>query len=83
MVVLFQFLLCWHSFGYFTNDNAGYMWVIKQKKWKNAIGIEFNTKKVLCSTEKSSVILAEPHSRSSTEQFCRTERHVQIETQIA
>ena len=33
-------------------------------------------KKVLCSAEKSSVIWAEPHSRSSAEQFCRTERSV-------
>ena len=33
-------------------------------------------KKVLCSAEKSSVIWAKPHSRSSAEQFCRTERSV-------
>ena len=33
-------------------------------------------KKVLCSAEKSSVIWAEPHSRSSAEQFGRTERLV-------
>ena len=33
-------------------------------------------KKVLCSAEKSSVIWAEPHSRSSAEQFGRTERSV-------
>ena len=30
----------------------------------------------LCSAEKSSVICAEPHSRSSAEQFVRTERSV-------
>ena len=30
-------------------------------------------KKVLCYAEKSSVIWAEPHSRSSAEQFDRTE----------
>ena len=33
-------------------------------------------KKVLCSAEKSSVIWAEPHSRSSAKQFGRTERSV-------
>ena len=33
-------------------------------------------KNVLCSAEKSSVICAEPHSRSSAEQFVRTERSV-------
>ena len=33
-------------------------------------------KKVLCSAEKSSVIWAEPHRRSSAEQFGRTERWV-------
>ena len=33
-------------------------------------------KKVLCSAEKSSVIWAEPHSRSSAKQFCRSERSV-------
>ena len=33
-------------------------------------------KNVLCSAEKSSVIWAEPHSRSSAEQFGRTERTV-------
>ena len=33
-------------------------------------------KKVLCSAEKSSVIWAEPHSKSSAEQFDRTERSV-------
>ena len=33
-------------------------------------------KKVLCSAEKSSVIWAEPHSKSSAEQFGRTERSV-------
>ena len=33
-------------------------------------------KKVLCSADKSSVICAEPHSRSSAEQFVRTERSV-------
>ena len=31
---------------------------------------------VLCSAEKSSVIWAEPHSGSSAEQLCRTERSV-------
>ena len=41
---------------------------------KDTIGIERNMKKVLCSAEKSSVIWAEPHSRSSAEQFCQTER---------
>ena len=35
-----------------------------------------NIKNVLCSAEKSSVIWAEPHSRSSAEQFGRTERSV-------
>ena len=45
-----------------------YMWVIKQNK--------IMKKKVLCSAEKSSVIWAEPHSRSSAEQFSRTERSV-------
>ena len=48
----------------------------KTKIWKDAIGIERNMKKVLCSAEKSSVIWAEPHSRSSAEQFGRTERSV-------
>ena len=38
--------------------------------------IEGNAKKGLCSAEKSSVIWAEPHSRSSAEQFGRTERSV-------
>ena len=33
-------------------------------------------KKVLCSAEKSSVIWAEPHSRSSAEQLGRTEHSV-------
>ena len=33
-------------------------------------------KKVLCSAEKSSVIWAEPHGKSSAEQFGRTERSV-------
>ena len=33
-------------------------------------------KNVLCSAEKSSVIWAEPHSRSLAEQFGRTERSV-------
>ena len=33
-------------------------------------------KKVLCSAEKSSVIWAEPHSRSSDEQFGQTEHSV-------
>ena len=38
----------------------------KTKIWKDAIGIECNTRKknVLCSAEKSSVIWAEPHIRS-------------------
>ena len=48
----------------------------KTKICKDAIGIECNMKKVLCSAEKSSVIWAEPHSRSSAEQFGRTERSV-------
>ena len=38
--------------------------------------IEGNAKKVLCSAEKSSVIWAEPHSRSSAKQFGQTERSV-------
>ena len=38
--------------------------------------MECNMKKVLCSAEKSSVIWAEPHGRSSAEQFGRTERSV-------
>ena len=47
------------------------------KIWKDAIGIECNTKKkVLCSAEKSSVIWAEPHSRSSAEQFGQIEHSV-------
>ena len=33
-------------------------------------------KKVLCTAEKSSVIWAKPHSRSSAQQFGRTERSV-------
>ena len=40
------------------------------------MGIEGNAKKVLCFAEKSSVIWAEPHSRSSAEQFGRTEHLV-------
>ena len=48
----------------------------KTKILKDAIGIECNVKKVLCSAEKSSVIWAEPHSKSSTEQFNRTEHSV-------
>ena len=39
----------------------------KTKICKDAIGIECNTKKVLCSAEKSSVIWAEPHNSSSAE----------------
>ena len=35
-----------------------------------------NMKNVLCSAEKSSVIWAEPDSKSSAEQFNRTERSV-------
>ena len=35
-----------------------------------------NTKNVLCSVEKSSVIWAERHSRSLAEQFGQTERSV-------
>ena len=31
MIVLFQFWLCWHSFGYFTYNNDN-MLVIKQNK---------------------------------------------------
>ena len=46
----------------------------KTKIWKDAIGIDCNKKKkVLCSAEKSSVILAEPHGKSSAEQFGQTE----------
>ena len=48
----------------------------KKKIWKDAIGIECNMKKVLCSADKSSVVWAEPDSRSSAEQFGRTERSV-------
>ena len=45
------------------------MWVIKQNKdKKDAIAIEYNMKKVLCSAEKNSVIWAE--------QFGWTERLV-------
>ena len=36
----------------------------------------YEKKKVLCSAEKSSVIWAESHSRSSAEQFGQTERLV-------
>ena len=36
---------------------------------KTKIGTEYNMKKVLCSAEKSSVIWAEPHGRSSAEQL--------------
>ena len=50
--------------------------ISKTKIWKDAIGIECNLKNVLCSAEKSSVIWAEPHSRSSAELFGRTERSV-------
>ena len=39
------------------------------KKSKDAFGIE-------CNTKKSSVIWAEPHSRSSAEQFGWTKRSV-------
>ena len=43
-------------------------WFFKRKKiWIDAIGIECNMKKVLCFAEKSSVIWAEPHIRSSAE----------------
>ena len=45
----------------------------KTKLEKDAIVIKCNTKKVLCSAEKSSVILAEPHGKSSAEQFGQTE----------
>ena len=41
-----------------------------------------NMKNVLCSAEKSSVIWAEPHSRSSAKQFGRTERSVVTSTWI-
>ena len=42
------------------------MWLSKTQILKDAIGIECNTKKkVLCSAEKSSVIWAKPHNRSS------------------
>ena len=70
MIVLFQFWLCWHSFGYFTwrpmitPHTCGSL--SKIEIWKDAIGIECNTKKkVLCSAEKISVIWAERNSRSS------------------
>ena len=46
----------------------------KTKIWRYAIGIECNLKKVLCSAEKSSVIWAKHHSRSSAQQFGQTER---------
>ena len=49
------------------------MWVIKQNKdKKDAIAIEYNMKKVLCSAEKSSVIWAKPHSRSSAKPNSRS-----------
>ena len=46
------------------------------KIWKDAIGIECNIKKVLCSAEKSSIIWAERHSSCLAEQFGQTERSV-------
>ena len=61
--ILFQFWLCWHFFGYFT-------------KRLMIMLCTCNMKNVLCSVEKSSVIWAEPHSRSSAEQFGWTERSV-------
>ena len=54
-----------------SNDNAAYMWFIMMPLALNLV-----QKKVLCSAEKSSVIWAEPHSRSSAEQFGWTERSV-------
>ena len=48
----------------------------KTKIWRYAIGIECNLKKVLCSAEKSYVIWAKHHSRSSAQQFGQTERLV-------
>ena len=40
------------------------------------LALNVTQEKVLCSAEKSSVIWAEPHSRGSAEQFCRSERLV-------
>jgi hypothetical protein len=54
--------------------NVGHL--AKQKYERMALALNVIRKKVLCSAEKSSVIWAEPHSRSSAEQFCRTERSV-------
>ena len=48
----------------------------KQKYERMPLALNVMRKKVLCSAEKSSVIWAEPHSRSSAEQFGRTERSV-------
>ena len=47
----------------------------------DAIVIEFSTKKVLCSAEKSSVIWAEPHSRSSAEPNVRSVTNVSFQGQ--
>ena len=51
------------------------MLVIKQNKiWKDAIGIECNTKKKFCVLQKK--FLSFGHSESSAEQFCQTELSV-------
>ena len=51
---------------------------LSKKKYerKDPIGIECNMKEVLCSADKSSVILAEPDSRSLAKKFSQTERLV-------
>ena len=48
----------------------------KQKYERMSLALNVIGKKVLCSAEKSSVIWAELHSRSSAKQFGRTERLV-------
>ena len=57
MIFLFQFwLCCWHSFGYFTwrpmitRCTSGSL--SKTKIWKDATGIECNTKKKFCVLQK-------------------------------
>ena len=74
MLILALLAFFW-LFYLITNDNATYTWVIKQNKKYKKMPLALNVipKKVLCSAEKSSVIWAEPHSRSSAKQFCRTE----------
>ena len=53
-----------------------YIWVIKQNKSMKRCHWHWHwiyyEKKILCSAEKSSVIWAEPHSRSLAEQLGRT-----------